>query len=215
MFIVRFFGGLIFISYLCIGLIYVCVMSLFDKSIVGVATKQMRGIRVDTRLLRGFYSNPSEEPTELELAEVIKVINLVMSVHFEKYWQYFEDARSQALLTMLERRDRYDSAYPPLGFCYTMARNEVGNFIRRVCRESSIEDVSMVSCSGNSVKPVVPTVLQELLEYMSGDRLFDRIEVPQHLAGPLLVFCERGMSKDNGDVSRERVIDRLLSAIRL
>jgi len=192
---------------------YICAMETQDISIEQTL-KQMRHIVVDKVLLRSFFEDPTHEPTEAELGEVLKVINLVLCVHFSKYYSRFDDLRSQALLTILERRGRYDSAYPPLGFCYTIARNEAGNSLRRWVREAGLDSVGY-SCRGARTKEVAPTELSELLLYMSGDVPFERIVVPQKLAGALLVFCERGSSKYSGDVCKERVIDLLLNVIKL
>lgn len=182
-----------------------------DDMAINKVLRQMKHIVVNKEVLLSFYSHPVSSATEEEIAEVVKVINLVLSIHFGKYYSYFDDLRSQALMTIMERHDRYDSAYPPLGFCYTMARNEAGNLLRKLIKEDGLETVGF--SRGGRVKEVVPTELSDLLLYMSGDKPFVRLVVPTELAGALLIFCERGVSKYSGDVSKERVIDLLLNSI--
>ena len=56
---------------------------------------------IDKRLLLSFYMHPTDETTEAELAEINKVISIVLNTHFGKYYRMFDDLRSQALATII------------------------------------------------------------------------------------------------------------------
>lgn len=179
------------------------------------ALKDIKCATVNKALLASFYSHSISEVTDEELAEVIKVVNVVLKVHFSSYFSYWEDLRSQALLTIFERHDRYESGYPALGFCYTIARNEVGNLLRRLIRENLCDLGGSSMVNSHKVSEAVPTELGDYLYFLSGEAPCGRMVIPSGVAGALLVFCERGCSGCSLDTARERVLLNLLENIRL
>lgn len=163
---------------------------------------------VDKRLLLSFYMHPTDETTEAELAEINKVISIVLNTHFGKYYRMFDDLRSQALATIIERHDRFDSKMAAYPYLYTMIRNEAGNLIRRLLRE---DDLEVLPPSHGRVAEIIPSVLDELLPFLSGDSPFTRIEIPHGLVGPFLVFCQRGLNKKQSESeAMESVIGKLV-----
>lgn len=170
---------------------------------------------VNKAQLRVFFMEEDGVYDDAALAEVLKVINVVLKVHFNAYYHYWEDLRSQALLEVMLRRDRYDASYEALGFCYTIVRNEVGNLLRRLVREDKCDLGSSAMVNKRSVSEAVPSELSDYFCFLSGEQSCGRMVVPADVCESLLVFCERGVSHVSGDVARGMVISKLLAAIRL
>lgn len=170
---------------------------------------------VNKAQLREFFVRGDGVYDDAALAEVLKVINVVLKVHFNAYYYYWDDLRSQALLEIILRRDRYDQSYEALGFCYTIARNEVGNLLRRLVREDRCDLSSSAMVNKQVVSESVPTELDDYFCFLSGEVCCGRMEVPAKISEGLLVFCERGVSGVSTDVARGMVISKLLEAIRL
>lgn len=184
-------------------------------SLSEAALREVKCVTIKKSLLQGFYSKPVSDCTDAELAEVLKVINVVLKVHFNAYISYWEDCRSQALLSIMERHDRYESAYPALNFCYAIARNEVGNLLRRLIREDKCDFDGTYMGSDIKVSEAVPTELSDYLCFLSGEESCGRMVIPSMVSGSLLVFCERGLSGVSTDVARDRVISKLLDAVQV
>lgn len=177
-----------------------------------VSEKRLR-VNIDKGVLSAFFAHPREAVTAAELEEVMKVIQLVLNAHFSSYYHFFEDLRSQVLLTVLERHDRYDSSFPPYNYIYTMARNEAGNTLRRLLRERGFEDVP---AHREAYSPVDYSEVGVLLGYLSAQEDFIVYDVPADKVMSLLVFCERGMgSTSDLDVVREKLLERLVATLIL
>ena len=169
-----------------------------DSSEILVSSSTAR-VAIDKKILLQFYLHPVSEVTSREL---------VLNTHFGKYYQDFDDLRSQALMTIMERHDRFDKSMSPYNYLYTMIRNEAGNLLRRLNREDRLESVSP---SKGKVPEIVPSELSDLLPYLSGDAGFSRIDVPRRLVPSLLVFCQRGLHKRQSELeATEAVLDMMV-----
>lgn len=178
-----------------------------DSSEILVSSSTAR-VAIDKKILLQFYLHPVSEVTSRELDEIHKVISIVLNTHFGKYYQDFDDLRSQALMTIMERHGRFDKSMSPYNYLYTMIRNEAGNLLRRLNREDRLESVSP---SKGKVSEIVPSELSDLLPYLSGDAGFSRIDVPRRLVPSLLVFCQRGLHKRQSELeATEAVLDMMI-----
>ena len=132
-----------------------------DSSEILVSSSTAR-VAIDKKILLQFYLHPVSEVTSRELDEIHKVISIVLNTHFGKYYQDFDDLRSQALMTIMERHDRFDKSMSPYNYLYTMIRNEAGNLLRRLNREDRLESVSP---SKGKVSEIVPSELSDSLSF--------------------------------------------------
>ena len=171
-----------------------------------------RSISINMRCLDRFFSKPVAECTEEEVAELRKVAELVLSIHFRKYRNYWEDMVSEIVTTFMERAGRFDPAYNAYSYLYTMARNVAGNWLRRIERESDIEGAS--GFRSRQTDEVVDQ-LAPIQPYLCGERPYEQLDVPPACVEPLLLLCERGVSGKSARESQHAVLKKLIHLLTL
>ena len=142
-------------------------------------------IKVNKQLIDSFYSKPKDQATQKEIAEIYKVIQIVLNHYYSKYYCKFKELRSWAMLAILERHQNYNPVWSSYNFVYRIARNEIGNKLSKYGKEEFMEELPEDS------KQALPESMssdEELLPYLSGDKFFKVLEVPKGLIVPLMTF---------------------------
>lgn len=147
--------------------------------------------KIDKELLKQFFLTEGD-PTKEQLREIKKVLNVVMVKHFQKYMNMADDLIQYALLAVLERRSKYDPAFSAYNYIYSIFRNEIGNNIVKLTRESSVED--MIIYKENIVEsytdePLPPEVIR-YKEYLTGEKPFTYLKVPKRDVLNLILFLK-------------------------
>lgn len=96
-------------------------------------------VKIDQEKLTDFFT--TQNVTEAHLKEIRKVFNVVLIKHFSNYMSDADNLYQYAILAILERRDRFDISYSAYNYIYSCFRNEVGNKINKLSKESLVEDI--------------------------------------------------------------------------
>lgn len=142
-------------------------------------------IKVNKQLIDSFYSKPKDQATQKEIAEIYKVIQIVLNHYYSKYYCKFKELRSWAMLAILERHQNYNPVWSSYNFVYRIARNEIGNKLSKYGKEEFMEELPEDS---KQTLPESMSSVEELLPYLSGDKFFKVLEVPKGLIVPLMTF---------------------------
>lgn len=142
-------------------------------------------IKVNKQLIDSFYSKPKDQATQKEIAEIYKVIQIVLNHYYSKYYCKFKELRSWAMLAILERHQNYNPGWSSYNFVYRIARNEIGNKLSKYGKEEFMEELPEDS---KQALPESMSSVEELLPYLSGDKFFKVLEVPKGLIVPLMTF---------------------------
>ena len=166
-----------------------------------------RSISINMQVLASFFAKPASLCTREEYEELRKVATLVLSIHFRKYRNYWEDMVSEIITTFMERAERFDPSYNAYSYLYTMARNVAGNWLRRVERESDIEGAAGVRSRHSDE---VVDQLAPIQPYLCGERPYDQLDVPPSCVEPLLLLCERGQSGCTEKEAQRAVLRKMI-----
>lgn len=142
-------------------------------------------IKVNKQLIDSFYAKPKDQATQKEIAEIYKVIQIVLNHYYSKYYCKFKELRSWAMLAILERHQNYNPVWSSYNFVYRIARNEIGNKLSKYGKEEFMEELPEDS---KQALPESMSSVEELLPYLSGDKFFKVLEVPKGLIVPLMTF---------------------------
>lgn len=159
-----------------------------------------RWVNISEDVLKSFFAHPVPLITPQEVAEVKKVVGIVLNTHFSKWYQYYEDLFSWVMSALLEKHDIYNPEYRAYTFIYTIARNEAGNKIAKYLRETLLEEYPEIGTVAHDVKT---DGVKPLLPYLSGEQKFGIVAVPQYLVLPLLQFAEHGKNPRKESVLEE------------
>lgn len=156
-------------------------------------------IKVDKDKLRVAFETPINEISEDLLKEVSKVFSIVIAKYYSKYYYMADELKAFAMLAFLERHDRYDHTRDPYGYLYTVFRNEVGNKIRGLTKETSTDDgsdekhnVSVVKTLTSLMKDKanIPVELEKYQSLLSGEDEFTMVRIPKKDVLPLMVYLK-------------------------
>lgn len=146
-------------------------------------------IKVDKEVLRQFFV--AEQFTDHHKAEVEKVLNIVLIKHYSKHFNLFDDLRQFAWTAILERRHRkdYDPTRCPYNYIYTTFRNEVGNNIIKLLKESSVEDIiNLKESVHNAAVDELPSEIVKYTKHLTGEESYTYLRIPKKDVLPLVLF---------------------------
>jgi len=151
-----------------------------------------KGLVVDRELLFEFLIIAPEEIADEHLNEVDKVISIVLNKYHSSQYQFFEECRAQIMITILERRDRFDPKYDAYNYIFTIARNESGNYIKKLTKEASLDETSTQVEDKGSLEleydPMSP--LKPYVAYLAGYADYNYIRISRESAVDLLVYLK-------------------------
>lgn len=151
-------------------------------------------IKVNQRVVTKFFTNPVSVATPQDIAEVNKVISVVMNHYYAKYSYLFRELRAAVWVVLLERHKNYDPQWSAYNYCYRIARNECGNFVAKYFTRESLPD-EFPDVRSTELEVSMDEV-GSLLPYLTGEVSFTRMRVPSGLVFPLLKFVEEGLRVD-------------------
>ena len=144
-------------------------------------------IKIDKEILKDFLL--SKTITQIHLKELHKVVVTVLIKHYAKFL-HDQDLESFATLAVLERKKNYNPIYDSYNFIYTICRNEIGNQINRLTKETFVEDI--LPMSNASVSPDaftdIPSEIHKFKKYLTGEIDFKYIELKESEAVNLSMF---------------------------
>lgn len=164
--------------------------------------KSRRWINIDEELLKSFFSHPVDAITTQEVNEVRKVIGIVLNTYFSKWYAYYDDLFSWVLSALLEKHGIYNPEYRAYTFIYTIARNEAGNKIAKHFKEVLLEEYPDVEST--VIHESRTEGVRAFLPYLSGEKKYGMIGVPQDMVLPILKFAAHGKNP-----RKEQVLDEV------
>ena len=164
-------------------------------------------IKVNKQLIDSFYSKPKDQATQKEIAEIYKVIQIVLNHYYSKYYCKFKELRSWAMLAILERHQNYNPVWSSYNFVYRIARNEIGNKLSKYGKEEFMEELPEDS---KQALPESMSSVEELLPYLSGDKFFKVLEVPKGLIVPLMTFVMESTTSMSMDAIYKDIANTLV-----
>lgn len=102
--------------------------------------QKVYSIKVDKELLFEFLMCEDDEVNDTHLAEVKKVMIIVMYKYYSGKVHLKEDLMSEALSIVMSRRKGFDPDKDAYNYLFTQIRNEIGNNIYRWAKETHAED---------------------------------------------------------------------------
>lgn len=145
-------------------------------------------IRVDQELLTQFLLSDTE-PTQEQIEEVNKVFRIIIIKYYSEYAEYADDLVQYAYLAVLERRSRYDPSFSAYNYIYTIFRNEVGNRIKKMTKETLVEDITTLKHrSSEEYRAELPPEVERYKEYLTGEKEFNIIRIPQKDVLNIILF---------------------------
>lgn len=169
-------------------------------------------IKVDEDLIDSFFAHPVKEATEAELAEVNKVITIVLKLYYSKYYQWYDDLRAWVLTAIFERHKNYDPQWRSFNYVYRIARNEAGNKIQRFNKEAQEfvdylpepnERTTFETDLLGEVRPILP--------YLSGQVSFTIVDVPKRCIFPLYRLVLEQQKEAARNDFKTKIIETLIS----
>lgn len=165
-------------------------------------------IKVNKEYIDSFFAKPASEATNKEIAEVNKVITIVMNRYYGKYYRMFKELRSWAMLAIIERHKNYDPQWSAYNYVYRISRNEIGNKISKFIKEEYLDvlpEYGSYSSSGHDFDSI-----EQLIPYLSGEKSFGVLDVPKDMIFPLLVFVEESLHRSTKDLTYLSVANILI-----
>lgn len=156
-------------------------------------------IKVNKLLLKEFFSTPKPKITKEQLAELDKIFNIIIAKYYSKYYYMSEELRDFARVAVLSRHDKYDPSYDAYNYIFTIFRNEVGNRIKSMSREASLEssieerhNVAVIRTLTSLMESAaeLPPEIRRYAGYLSGETPFTMIRVSKKDMVPLMLFIK-------------------------
>lgn len=145
--------------------------------------------KIDKDLLTNFLLL-SGDPTKEQLKELDKVITVVMIKHYNRYFYDKEELYQYARLAVLDRRKNYDPSFSSYTYIYTICRNEIGNRIRKLTKETFVEDILPIynaSVPGSDVVEL-PVEIRKFRKHLTGELEFSVVDITRREAINLCSF---------------------------
>lgn len=132
-------------------------------------------IKIDKEILAEFLLS-NKTPSQVQVTEVVKVFTVVIVKHFNTFILQKDDLFSYAWVAVLSRRKNFKESFSPYNFIYTIARNEIGNAIKRYGKEDYVDKFlpnsrGFTSVSSN-VEFELPVELNKFKKYLTGEEEF-------------------------------------------
>ena len=145
-------------------------------------------VKIDQQLLTELLTG--SEPSSEMIKELKKVITVVMIKHFSKFLKLKGEFESFAMLAVLERREKYDASWPAYNYIYTICRNEIGNKINKLSKETFVEDILPISNASveSDIRAELPSELKKFRRYLTGEQEFSILPLSPVDAINLSVF---------------------------
>lgn len=148
-------------------------------------------IKIDKDILTKFLLDTGK-PTEKQISEVNKVFIAVLIKHFNAFISDKDDLFSYAWIGVMTKRKNYVQSFSSYNYIYTIARNEIGNAIKRYGREEPTDEILPISnTTVNPSAPVdfeLPAELNKFKKYLTGEEQFTTIDLSQIEAFYLVSF---------------------------
>lgn len=170
-------------------------------------------VKVDEDLIDAFFARPVKEATPEMIAEVNKVITIVLKLYYGKYYEWYDDLRAWVLAAIFERHKNYDPQWRSFNYVYRIARNEAGNKISRYIKECQEFTDCLPEPSGRTtfetdllgeIKPILP--------YISGQVEFTIVDVPKSCMLPLLKMALAQEKESAREEYKNKFIESLIHA---
>lgn len=144
--------------------------------------------KIDKKALEEFLlkDNPSKEA----LRAVHMVITAVIIKWYSKYKSMDAELHDLVIYALCKKRGKYDLAYSAYNYIFTIARNEIGNYLNKR-REVVVEDI--LPLSNASVVPDIaslPSEINKFKKYLTGEEEFTVLDLTEREAVNLMCFCD-------------------------
>lgn len=169
-------------------------------------------IKVNNSLVDSFFSHPIPLITQAEIREVRKVVLVVFNKYFHKYAYMKRELISTTMAAILERHRNFDPRFRAYNYVYTIARNEIGNRIKKVTKETFTDDLAKDYDRADNNDYGVAEI-GEMGPKLAG--LFDgyTCDIPKDELQPVLLFIETHVSNGVAESITDRIIDMLIECL--
>lgn len=171
-------------------------------------------IAIDEQLLRSLFLHPINEITKKEIREVEKVATVIFNKYFRHKYGYLKyDLKHVVILAVLNRHANFDPQYRAYNYIYTIARNEMGNFIKKVTKEHLTDDLI-----GEYDRPYNNDLVMddnvEIARYLAGEFEGAVMDIPNDTLYPTLLLIETFLcNRKGGGNPYEQVAEKLLGCL--
>lgn len=151
-------------------------------------------IKVDKHLVRQFLLDA--KVTKEELKEIDKVINIILIKYNSKYSYLFTELKQYALLAILMKKARFDPTKDAYNYIYTICRNEIGNTVLKLTKETFADDIK--SYNESLIEWNVAELPEEVERYRTkliGAEDFKSVRIPKKDILPLILFLRMHESR--------------------
>ena len=151
--------------------------------------EQKYKVKVNKILIKEFFTT---DPTKECLDEVTKVINIILAKYYSKYWMWFDELRQIAVYAITIRREQYDITKDAYNYIYTVFRNEIGNKIISMSKETPVDEfLSHQSKVYDIIDAELPIEVSRYKDYFTGEKKFEMERIPNKDIIPLMFFARQ------------------------
>lgn len=145
-------------------------------------------VKIDKSILRELLTIGIPEIKDKHLKELKKVISVVFIKHFNKYYYEHEELERFAILAVLERVVRYDPSLDAYGYIYTICRNEIGNKVLKLTKETFVDSYEPFNREYSEIVSELPTEIRRFKTYLTGEKPFETLELTPECAINLSLY---------------------------
>ena len=147
-------------------------------------------VKINKDILSEFFT--TDKVTQRHLDELYKIVNIIMIKHYSKYSNLFEELRQAAVMAVTQRRSSYDPSYSAYNYVYTVFRNEIGNTIIKLTKETSVEDyLSYREKVVDSSEAELPVEIERYHKFLTGEEKFSKLRIPKKDVLNLILFLKK------------------------
>lgn len=158
-------------------------------------------MKIDKELVFEFLLLDSEEISQEHIAEVKKVIDIVLNKYYSNRYSEFPELTAQIFTKIFENRVNYSPRFDAYNYVFTIARNEGGNLLKRLDKEILTDD--FFSVAERSTIPIEDDraefeseVLKKYAPYLTGEKEWNFLRIRQDEVAEILFFLHHGKKRD-------------------
>lgn len=165
---------------------------------------------IDKELVFEFLILDHEEISEEHIKEVERVIEIVLNKYHPTQFEEYGELKQQVLLKIFENKVNYSPKYDAYNYVFTIARNESGNLLKRLNKETLTDKFWSEGTYDDEHVEFETPVMQKYYKYLVGEVDWNFLRVRQDEVAEILLFFHRFKAKEiPGYLNKEGVAERL------
>lgn len=165
---------------------------------------------IDKELVAEFLILEHSEISEEHVKEVERVIEIVLNKYHPADFAEYEELKHQVLLKIFENKVNYSPKYDAYNYIFTIARNESGNLLKRLKRETLTDEFWSEGECDDEHEEFESPVLQKYAKFLTGEVDWNFVRIRQDEVAEILLFFHKFKKKDIPSyLNSEGVAERL------